>query len=109
MNIVVNGRHMAVTAAMRQYVEAKIAKLPRFYDNLRSVEVVLDIEAEKPFVEIVATARRRNTFVATHRDDDMYACFDQCLAKITEQLRRYKDKVRDRQGPGHGEPLERGP
>ena len=108
MNIVVNARHMDVTAAMRQYVESKVSRLPRFYDNVQSVEVVLDIEAEKPSVEIVVTARRRNTFVATHRGDDMYACFDQCLDKITEQLRRHKDKVRDRQGPGHGEASERG-
>jgi ribosome-associated translation inhibitor RaiA len=25
----------------------------------------------------------------------MYACIDQCLDKVTTQIRRYKDKVRD--------------
>ena len=58
------------------------------------------------FPEIVVQAKRKQTFVATHHDDDMYACVDQCLHKITEQLRRHKDRVRDRQGPPHGEAVE---
>jgi len=97
---------MTVTDAIRTHMEAKVAKLPKFYDNVQNIEVVLDMEAEQSTVEIIVTARHRNTFVATHRDADMYACMDQCLHKITEQLRRHKDKVRDRQGPSHGEPLE---
>jgi putative sigma-54 modulation protein len=97
---------MSITDAIKQHVEGKVAKLSRFYDNVQTVEVTLDIEAEKSVVEIVVTARRRNTFVASHRDDDMYACLDCCLHKITEQLRRHKDKVRDRQGPSHSQVLE---
>ena len=103
MNIVVEARHMDVTAAMRQYVETKASKLIKFYDKLQTVEVTLDVEADKPSVEIVASARKKSVFVATHRDDDMYACIDQCLHKIAEQLRRHKDRVRDHQKTGHGE------
>ncbi len=107
MDITVNARHMEVTDSIRKYVEAKAAKLPKFYDSAQSIEVVLDVEADKPVVEMVLTARRRNTFVASHRGDDMYACIDQCLHKITEQLRRHKDRVRDRQGPSHSQTAER--
>ena len=95
-SIVVKARHMDVTDSIRQYAESKVSKLPRFFDNVSSIEVILDLEADKPVVEIVVQARRRHTFVATHRDDDMYACVDQCFNKIAEQLRRYKDKVRNR-------------
>ncbi len=103
MNIVVNARHMDVTDAIRQFVEGKVAKLPKFYANVQSIEVILDKEADKSVAEIVVTAKRKNTFVATHRDADLYACVDMCLHKISEQLRRHKDRVRDRQGPGLGE------
>jgi putative sigma-54 modulation protein len=103
VNILVKSPHMAVTETIRQQVEGKVAKLPRFYDSVQTVEVTLNQEAEKSSVEIVVTAKRRATFVARHRDDDMYAALDQCLHKITEQLRRHKDKVRDRQGPPHGQ------
>jgi len=103
VNIVVKARHMDATESIRQYVQTKVGKLPRFYDSITSIEVTLDIEADLPVVEIVVHAKRRNTFVATHRDEDMYACVDQCLHKIAEQLRRHKDKVRSHQGPPHSE------
>lgn len=103
MNITVKSPHMDVTDSMRQFVEGKTARLSKFYDGIQSVDVVLNMEADKAVVEIVVTAKRRNTFVASHRDDDLYACVDQCLHKVTEQLRRHKDRVRDRQGPSHGE------
>jgi len=101
VNIVVKAPHMSMTDSIRQHVESKVAKLPKFYDNIHSIEVILDMEANKPTVEMIVTARRKNTFVASHRDDDMYTCIDQCLHKLSEQLRRHKDKVRDRQGPPH--------
>ena len=106
MNITINARHMEVTDAIRQYIEGKVAKLPRFYDSVLDIEVVLDTQADKAMVEIVAHAKQKHTFVATHRDDSMYACVDACLDKVSEQLRRHKDKVRDRQGPSHGETAE---
>ena len=106
MNIVVKARHMDATESIRQHVESRAAKLSRYYDRIKSVEVILDMEAEKSVVEIIAQVARRHTFVATARDDDMYASVDQCMNKVAEQLRRYKDKVRDHQGPPHGETAE---
>lgn len=102
MNIVVEVRHMAVTDAMKQYVQTKAAKLSKYYSDVQTIEVILDIEADKPSVEMVASAKRKNVFVASHREDDMYACVDRCLHKITEQLRRHKDRVRNRHKPSHG-------
>lgn len=106
MNIVVKGRHMDVTDSIRQYVQTKADKLPKFYDDITSTEIILGMEADRAVAEIVVQAKRKNTFVATHRDEDMYACIDQCLHKISEQLRRHKDKVRDRQAPSRNEAAE---
>jgi putative sigma-54 modulation protein len=99
---------MDVTDAMREYVESKVAKLPRYYDSIQTVETILEMEADHAVVEMVVTARRKATFVATHREEDLYASVDQCLQKISEQLRRHKDKVRDRQGPPRSESPEAG-
>ena len=98
MNITVEARHMDVTDAIRSYVESKVQRLPRYYDGILSVEVILDVEAERAVVEMVVSGRRKATFVATHRDPDLYAGVDQCLAKMAEQLRRHKDKIRHHQG-----------
>jgi putative sigma-54 modulation protein len=106
VNMTVKARHMDVTDAIRDYVESKLAKLPRYYDNIQTIEAILDVEAEHAVVEVVVTARRKSTFVATHREQDLYAAVDQCVQKISEQLRRHKDKVRDRQGPSLSESTE---
>jgi putative sigma-54 modulation protein len=94
VKIAVEARHMALTDAMRQYVDSKVAKLPRYYDSILSIEVMLDVEADQPVVEIHVAARQKHTFVARHRDEDLYACVDQCVDKITRQLRRHKDRIR---------------
>ncbi len=103
MNIVVKARHMDISDDLRQRVESKTEKLSRYFDELQTVEVILDIEADKPLVEIIATARRKTTFVASARDQDMVSCLDQCLRKISEQIRRHKGKVHDSHGKVHGE------
>ncbi len=98
VNVSVDARHMDVTAAMREYVETKLAKLPRFFDRIHAIEAILDLEADKAVVEIVVTADKKNTFVATDRQEDLYAAVDGSVDKITQQLRRHKDRVRHRQG-----------
>jgi putative sigma-54 modulation protein len=99
VNIVIEARHMEVTNSLRQYVESKAEKLPKYYDNLHSIEIKLDLDADQPMTEIVVHAGKKNTFVASARNEDMYACVDQCMHKITEQLRRHKDRVRNHHAP----------
>ncbi len=103
MNIAVKARHMDITDAMREYVDSKVGKLPRYYDSIQTIEVTMDVQAGQSLVEIVAVAKRKHTFVASHRDEDMYACLDRCLDKISEQVRRHKDRVRDRKGAHRGQ------
>ena len=99
MNIVIEARHMEVTESLRQYVESKAVKLPKYYDNIHSIEITLDMEADQPMTEIIVHAGRKGTFVASVRNEDMYACIDQCMHKIAEQLRRHKDRIRGHHAP----------
>jgi putative sigma-54 modulation protein len=103
VNITIEARHMNVTDAIRQYAESKAEKLPKYYDNIQSIEVVINMDGGKPSVEIIVQASRKSTFVAHHRGDDLYASIDECVDKVSQQLRRHKDKVRDRQGAPHGD------
>jgi len=101
VNVSVAARHMEVTDAMREHAEEKVGKLPRFYDGLHSADVTFALDGTEYVVEIVAHGKRKSVFVARHRGGDMYAAVDQCVHKLQEQLRRHKDKIRDRQGPPH--------
>ncbi|MFW6133489.1 MAG: ribosome hibernation-promoting factor, HPF/YfiA family [Planctomycetota bacterium] len=101
MNVEIKARHMDVTDAIRDYAESKLSKLPRFYNKIQSMEMILDFEAEKALAEVVVTAKRKATFVGTQRNDDMYAAIDGAIHKAEQQIRRHKDRVRDHQGPPH--------
>ncbi|MCD4825920.1 MAG: ribosome-associated translation inhibitor RaiA [Phycisphaerae bacterium] len=95
MNIRINTRHMEASAALREYAESKVQKLPKYFDGVQSVEVIMEMEAGQSKAEVVVQASRKTTFVAHHRAEDMYACIDQCMDKVSEQIRRYKDKLRN--------------
>ena len=96
---------MEVTDAAREYVEEKVGRLSRYYDGLHTVVVTFDRDGGQCAAEIVASGRRKSVFVAHERTDDLYACFDRCLHKLEEQLRRHKDRIRDRHGPPHEETM----
>lgn len=107
MNITVKTRHMESSDAVTEYVQSKCQKLQRYYDGVKSVEVILDHEADNATTEIVVSAGKKHTFVASSSDADMYACIDHCVDKISQQIRRFKDKVRKRQGEPHSRVTER--
>lgn len=103
MNVSIVARHVKLTDAMRDYAREKVEGLPHFYNSLQSANITFDVDAGEHVVEIVAAAKRKSVFVAHHRSRDMYACVDQCVHKLEEQLRRHKDRVRNRHGPTHEE------
>ena len=98
MNLVVAGRHVDVTEAMKNYARQKVEKLSKYFNRLSSVKVTMDIEAGKHSVEIVATAVKGATLVAHHKDDDMYAAIDLATAKLERQLKRLKEKLQKHHG-----------
>ena len=97
MNISVTSRHMDVPEEFRQHVREKVEKLERYFDRIQTVEVTLDHEADEATAEIIAVANHKTQFVATAKDGDIAVAVDRCLHKVSEQIRRHKDKVRDHQ------------
>lgn len=89
---------MEVTDAMRTYVEKKVARLGKFHQRLSEIEVVFDNQALEHKVEIIIKVDHIPPFVVNHAAEEMYACFDSALDKIERQLRRHKEKSRNRKG-----------
>jgi ribosomal subunit interface protein len=82
---------------MRVYAQEKTSKLPRYYDGVNQVEVIVDSShgANKIAVEIIARGEHGNVFVATETGNDAYQCIDGAVHKLERQLRRKKTKERD--------------
>ncbi len=100
MIITLTGRHMEVTPAIRQHAEDKAGKLPKFYDLIKEIEIILDGSSGKSKrVEIIVSAEHRNMFVGTTDGDDLYACIDMAVHKVERQISEHKKKFRNRKHP----------
>lgn len=97
MLFTISGKHVTITEAMRVYAQEKTSKLPRYYDGVNQVEVIVDSShgANKVAVEIIARGEHGNVFVATETGNDAYQCIDGAVHKLERQLRRKKTKERD--------------
>jgi putative sigma-54 modulation protein len=103
VQIKITGRHVEVPDDVRAYIEAKAKKLPRFYDRIREIEVVLDHESEQFTTEMIVRADRKHTFVARETGPDTFALVDLVIDKLERQLIRHKEKHRDHKHDGKSE------
>ena len=87
MQINITGHHLDVTPALRAYVTEKMQKLGRHFDQLNSINVILNVEKLQQHAEA--------TVFATETAPDMYASIDGLVDKLDRQVRRYKDRITD--------------
>jgi ribosomal subunit interface protein len=90
-----------LTDSGRARIEEKVDKLPKYYDRINDIEVIVE-GGQGPAagsVEIVARAGHNHTFVAKHIEQDMFRCVDEAINKIESQIKKQKEKERDNRHP----------
>ncbi len=100
MKVNLTGRHVDVSDDVREYIESKAAKLPRFYDRIHEIDVVLDHESEQFTAEMIVRADRKHTFVARETGPDTFVLIDLVVEKIERQLIKHKEKNRNHKHDG---------
>lgn len=95
MLVTITGKHIEVTDAIRLHAEQKVEKLPRYYDSISQIEVVLEgNEGGKQCVEIIVHAEHNDLLVAKEIGEDIYTCIDTVVHKMERQLKKTKEKQR---------------
>jgi putative sigma-54 modulation protein len=98
---VISGKHVEITGAVKSYAEEKTSKLPKFYDVINQIEVIIDgKEGSNLAVEIIARAEHKKVFVVKEKGNDVYACIDLATHRLEQQLRKTKTKERDMKRKG---------
>ena len=100
MLFTISGKHTEVPASVKSYAAEKTSKLPKFYDVINRIEVIVDgkegsKEAGNIAVEIILRAERKKIFVVKEIGSDVYACIDLATHKLEQQLKKAKTKERD--------------
>jgi putative sigma-54 modulation protein len=92
----ISARHGTLDANSHSYIEQKLTKLAHIFERLTSIRVTIDFQKHEPIVELLVSAEHKHDFVAREQNGTVSAAFDNALAKMEGQLRRYKEKLVDR-------------
>lgn len=103
MKIHITGRHLKLTPAIRDYVETKISKAEKYFDNIVWAQVTLSVEKRAHQAEVILHAGRQ-TLRALAQAATLYAAIDLASDKVDGQLRKLKERLKNRHKPGQSAP-----
>ncbi len=91
MNLHLNGHHLEITPAIREYVSSKLARITHHFDHVIDVNVILTVEKLQRKVEASIHVRGKDIFCES-RADDMYAAIDGLADKLDRAVLKHKEK-----------------
>jgi putative sigma-54 modulation protein len=91
MRLMITGRHVAVTPALREYVEARMERLDRYGLKLGTLQILLSLERFHHVAEVVGVVQGRRLQAKT-ATEEMYASIDEVVDKLGAQLRKLKER-----------------
>ncbi len=94
MNFSITGHHIDVTPAIRGYVEDKLSRVTRHFDQVINVSVILSVEKLQQKAEVNVQLPGKALFVES-ADGDLYAAIDALADKLDRQVIKHKQKVGD--------------
>lgn len=100
MQLNISGHHVEMTDALKDYVEDKLSKLTRHFDNITSGQVTLTVEKERQKAEAIIHLSGQDIH-ASSEHDDMYAAIDLLSDKLDRQVVKYKEKKQARKQGMH--------
>ena len=94
MDIHLTFRHLEATDGLKAYTEEKAEKLLKYLLKPSKMNVVFSMERFVHKVDITLF-EKNHTFKAEGETNDMYASVDQAIHNMEQQLRRYKEKIKN--------------
>ena len=95
MKFVISGKNLEVSEGLRTAVEEKLGKLGRYFTPDTKCVVRLSVEKERQKVEVTIPVKG-NIIRSEQVSNDMYVSIDLVEEVIERQLKKYKNKIADR-------------
>lgn len=96
MRIKITGRNIELTEGLKAAVGDKLNKLEKYFTPDTEVNVTLSVEKERQKVEV--TIPMKGSYIRSEQvSSDMYVSIDLVEEVIERQLRKYKNKIVDKQ------------
>lgn len=90
----IRGEKVEVTPAIRSYIEDKIGKLDKYFEDAQDVNanVVIKVRGNEQKIEITVPAMHY-TLRSEESHSDLYAAIDLTVDKLERQIRKNKTKI----------------
>ena len=95
MQKTITARHFDLSEEMRERAESEMDGLTRYFENIISAELVLDMERHLHKAELRVKVYNQN-ITGSGETDDMYNSISVSVDKVKIQLKKYKGKLKDR-------------
>ncbi|PIP35165.1 MAG: ribosomal subunit interface protein [Desulfobacterales bacterium CG07_land_8_20_14_0_80_52_14] len=105
MQIAVTFKNIDPSENLKNYAGEKLDRLDKYLDNPASAVVVLSVEKHRHIAEISISGDRMN-INGREEAGDMYAAIDLTLDKLEKQIKKSKEKIRERKGKLKSKPKE---
>ncbi|MFQ3573890.1 MAG: ribosome-associated translation inhibitor RaiA [Thermodesulfovibrionales bacterium] len=95
MNIIVNGRHLEITDAIRNYATEKVRKFEKFLSNINEAIVTLAVQKHMHKAEVLLKVNGV-MIQAEGTTGELYSAIDEVVDKLEKQVIKYKEKLHER-------------
>ena len=94
MNLKVSGHHLDVTPAIRGYIEEKLARVSRHFDQVMDIDIIMSVNKLEQKIEAKVHLSGKDLFCESV-DADMYAAIDGLADKLDRVVLKHKTKLVD--------------
>lgn len=92
MQLTITGHQIDVTDSIREYIQTKLERVKRHFDQVLNVHVIISVEKVRHKSEATMHIGGRD-FFAESTEDHLYKSIDLLVDKLDKQIRRHKDKI----------------
>lgn len=100
MKIIISGKHLEMTEPIKEYVETKISKITKYIENILETSVTLSSETKKSegkkFIAQATVYAPGKTIRIEEEHEDLYAAIDLLADGVERQVRKYKEKMKEK-------------
>ncbi|MDW7673958.1 MAG: ribosome-associated translation inhibitor RaiA [Bacillota bacterium] len=92
MNIIIRGKNIEVTKALKEYVDKRISKLDKYFEGIDEVQATLNVERDRHKIEVTIPI---NGMILRGEEEtlDMYSSVDLVVEKLEKQIAKHKTRL----------------
>jgi len=89
----VRGKNIEITPSLREYVEKRVGKVTKYFDNVGEISVLLTVSKGRHIVEVTVPVQGGILLRGEEATMDMYTSIDLVVEKLERQIHKQKTKL----------------